>query len=915
MRSIDANAHRFSGAIGRRFVVAAILLFAYGLRLNCLDCQSLWLDEAASAYWTATPLPELFRDTADNLHVPGYYLLLRAWVNGAGMTPFSLRYFSLLGGVLTVAVAYTFSRRYLGGPLAALFAAILAATSPALIYYSQETRMYAFLPALFLLMIAVALELLSRPRRRLWLLLIAGELVALYFHLFSALMLLAINVYIGIHVLRRNAPRRAIRSWLTSQLIVLIALLPWLIFLWRSGGALPANLGDTSGGAATFTLAGYLGQLWTFLLTGLTGVRPFLIYWSALLALVLVAGYIFGYAKAGKNVRDNLIAVLLAVLIPILGGSLAWRFNPLTHPRYLFFLLGPLTVLAAFILAHLYRRPARLPFALALTLLIFLVNAASLHAARFDSTQWRYDARALSAAIAARGGEESVALMPPYDRSLWFYDPSPVTAANWPFAEEAPARRPALLQQTIGDAQELFLVEYHDLYSYDPHRQIPYLLEQHGHLLEQFTVDRMDVYHYAVTNDELPSQAPRDDSCGPFTLTAAAFPSETAPGDAPAIALQWRLEQPVQDAFVASIRLMDGEQILASDDRSLLNAEGQPTTRWQPGQQGTTYAILPFPLGAPPLSYQLNVLLYAEGGEPLACGSQSEALPIGQIALSHADRRESDAYGSWAEVSWQQPEIAVVSPGLLLEGYNIRPSSLLPGEPLFVTLRWRASSDSLPPTAPLLQLRREETIYSQAGSDLFTRYPVAQWQDGDIFIETRELTMPATAGPLQLEIAASGSSHPLQPVQVDLQALQWDVPHAATPLCAQFEGVGRLVAYDWQPSGEGEEARLVLYWQGDEHAPADLSYTVFTQLLAPDLNIIAQHDGLPAGGRRPTTTWLPQEIIADEHPLKLPTPLPADASLNIGLYELQTLQRVPAYSCDDRRLQHDGLAIPLAQLE
>jgi hypothetical protein len=33
---------------------------------------------------------------------------------------------------------------------------------------------------------------------------------------------------------------------------------------------------------------------------------------------------------------------------------------------------------------------------------------------------------------------------------------------------------------------------------------------------------------------------------------------------------------------------------------------------------------------------------------------------------------------------------------------------------------------------------------------------------------------------------------------------------------------------------------------------------------------LAQHDGVPAGGARPTTGWLPGEVVVDRHALALP---------------------------------------------
>ena len=92
--------------------------------------------------------------------------LLRGWRELAGETEFGLRALSAYVGVLTVAVVFTLARGVTRlAPLAtqtasedadsalvtrysSLVALLLAAVSPVLVYYSQETRMYALLALL-----------------------------------------------------------------------------------------------------------------------------------------------------------------------------------------------------------------------------------------------------------------------------------------------------------------------------------------------------------------------------------------------------------------------------------------------------------------------------------------------------------------------------------------------------------------------------------------------------------------------------------------------------------------------------------------------------------------------------------------------------------------------------------------------
>ncbi|MFI5268439.1 MAG: hypothetical protein ACHQ7M_13790, partial [Chloroflexota bacterium] len=81
---------------------------------------------------------------------------------------------------------------------------------------------------------------------------------------------------------------------------------------------------------------------------------------------------------------------------------------------------------------------------------------------------------------------------------------------------------------------------------------------------------------------------------------------------------------------------------------------------------------------------------------------------------------------------------------------------------------------------------------------------------------------------------------------------------------------------------------VVLQWRALTRPAAD--YTVFVHALDSSGKLAVQADGPPLGGNFPTGTWLPGETILDRHTLSLP---PGAYTLQVGLYELATLQRLP----------------------
>lgn len=109
--------------------------------------------------------------------------------------------------------------------------------------------------------------------------------------------------------------------------------------------------------------------------------------------------------------------------------------------------------------------------------------------------------------------------------------------------------------------------------------------------------------------------------------------------------------------------------------------------------------------------------------------------------------------------------------------------------------------------------------------------------------------------------------------------------------------VAELVGFDISTVevSTGDTLGLTLYWRALDQASA-ADYWVFTHLLSPepDLLLIAQDDGVPAGGERPTTGWTPGEIIVDYHLMTFREPnYIGDARIQVGLYDSVTQDRVP----------------------
>lgn len=111
----------------------------------------------------------------------------------------------------------------------------------------------------------------------------------------------------------------------------------------------------------------------------------------------------------------------------------------------------------------------------------------------------------------------------------------------------------------------------------------------------------------------------------------------------------------------------------------------------------------------------------------------------------------------------------------------------------------------------------------------------------------------------------------------------------------------------------GDVVRLTLRWRGI--AEMDQSNRVFVHLLDLQNELVAQHDGEPVGGSRPTTSWSPGEIIVDKHGVLLPQDIPEGAyRLVAGMYSPVTGRRL-AMSDSEGQGVGDHILLGVVEIE
>jgi len=218
------NLHRY---ISARWALVGVLLVAAALRLHGLETQSFWNDEGNTLRLIQRRLPDLIRATAQDIHPPGYYVLLRFWATFVGEHEFGLRSFSAFWGVLAVAFSAALGRALYVARGAGVVAALLVALNAFAVYYSQEARMYAQLAALSAASLWLLVRLMSKPRPSFWLALALVNALGLYTQYTYPFTLLVQGGFF-VWAWWGKKERRIMGAYLAANVFTLILFAPWL---------------------------------------------------------------------------------------------------------------------------------------------------------------------------------------------------------------------------------------------------------------------------------------------------------------------------------------------------------------------------------------------------------------------------------------------------------------------------------------------------------------------------------------------------------------------------------------------------------------------------------------------------------------------------------------------------------------
>lgn len=913
------------------FLLVAITLGGFTLRLVALDVQPLWWDEGYSLFFATRDFVTMLERTAVDIHPPLYYALLQVWLAMMGKTATAARLFSVFVGTATIPLVFALARALVPTRVA-LTTALVFALAPLPIYYSQEVRMYGLVTLLALAAWYCFVRLLDaplgKPQTVVRVLLYIGTTTAALYTQYYAVFIVVTHVAVVLWYLCDRRPtsaglvqsaattttsrrdnhalppiggwrspqrarpepaagqawsvrcgaliRRPLVHWIAAWSTIALLYLPWMIYAGPKLYAYVTAKVAIEKYAPLDPLTFLAQHLAAFSLGHLTAWT--MLAWAS---VVVIALAVVGIKQSAN--RKN-IALLAYLAIPLALGyivNVIYPFHPIRSERLLLFAAPAFYLLVAQGIHALWNRRAL--YGALTTVLVAMLLAFAL--ADFYNLP-RYpqdDYRPLLAEVKTLAQDDDVFLaIYPWQIGYLeaYYTGAPLRIIETP--NDAWMKNPAQMHRALDTLREQRARVW-----------LPALQTQ-GRILE----DALDAYlrahaysildhwhgttrleFFAFADDPPLLRAPRNLVFDGASLNDVGVSPE--PIRAGQDIVRVRFFGNARAPTTVSFRLLDANgTVWAQSDREI----GRDLQRLG----------IALPLGTPPGEYDLRVTAYRSGDPKPLRVAEAESTSV-SLATVHI-------------IAPTQPNLAALphrtpidfENGIRLMGYEV-PTRVQPGVATPLTLFWQATR-ALEREYILhlhVQDARGNRVATTQAAPTRGLYTTTRWQIGKVVRDPQTILVRGNTpdGTYRLFAAwqdpttgTTTRAREIATLTVRGRTRYFGAPTPTHRLDAQLGEVARLVGYD--VSRDAQTLRVVLYWRA--RGTTDTSYTVFVHVVDASGAIRAQGDQIPGAGAYPTTTWLQGEYLVDVYDIALPHDISRDYSLRVGMYDA-TGARLPVF--------------------
>ena len=385
-----------------------------------------------------------------------------------------------------------------------------------------------------------------------------------------------------------------------------------------------------------------------------------------------------------------------------------------------------------------------------------------------------------------------------------------------------------------------------------------------------------------------------------LALTGVDFPRKIPDGGRLTVQLGWQslVELPKKTRYSLRLAAADGTIIAQKDD--IVRPGWYPAPTIPAGLPMLGAYSLDVPVGTLPGEYRLQLTVYDRIGQEWTLPDGRRVFDLGAVTVRFAPAQGVAGWRRFGgEIALDAVEFGVNRVGQG-KGYPVRflwralksPAENYTLVVELVDRSGRVWRDWHIPTETA-SWQKNQPVHQQVDVVVPAEAPTG---DGALSVRVRWLRPDGSALPARRWIFPAGDGFSLGGPQIlPKENRQFNPPPVTGKLVnVNFDDKLALVGFDL-PSGVPFGAKtlpLTLYWQG--RGDMREVYSVFVHLVDAAGNVVAQHDGIPAKGKEPTTAWAAGEYITDpvEVPLSAELP-PGEYSVVVGVYLPATGARLP----------------------
>ena len=336
------------------YLLIPIVVLAFILRIYGLGEENYWADEFITLRAAEGSLDSIISGNRP----PLYLLIAHFWIEFFGTSENVTRLLSVFFGIASILLIYSIGKSLLGvkvGILSAFFMSV----SQYQIYYSQEFRYYSLFLLLTLISFFFYIRVLKAKRNIYAVIYVLSSILLYYAHDFGIFIIAAQNLYF---IINFKSLRFIILTWLLSQIIILLGILPGLIFSINYKVVGPGGIDWLEAPeiwTPFITFNYYLGAGFDY-----PPIKAIVIAFIFLLTGTFLYSYIIGKErwleslrsftealKSLKNRKSEILLVGLWLIVPIsMALVISEIIKPIYHHRYLMCSAPAFYILTALVL-------------------------------------------------------------------------------------------------------------------------------------------------------------------------------------------------------------------------------------------------------------------------------------------------------------------------------------------------------------------------------------------------------------------------------------------------------------------------------------------------------------------------------------------------------------------------------------